>query len=402
MPDKILIATFSLWNSKGRTAINGMIEPLLYFFQPNSKLIDLIDGPHPGSNTVFTRFDSYERKNFRKRSLSLVSILMYPLLKIKNANATQIPFKLRDFFSVFELILRSGKRYDLFIGLESIYGIAGILLKKIKIVKTAVYYVSDYIPNRYENKWLNNLYLWLDRYCCYNADYIWDVSPAMLTARIKAGLDKTKCAPIILVSNALFPKQISYLPSEKVEPFSLVFAGTFGPENGLSIAIKAMRIIVEKFPKAKLNVLGGGHTPQEDFEKLAKENNVIKNVIFHGFIEDTTKLSNIVKHSSLGLAPYVNYPDSARLYGDATKIRLYLGAGLPVVTTHVPPLGKEIKNFGAGIITEDNEKELAKGVIKIFSDKNLYQKMRERAISFAKNNTWKNTYNSAFKKMGIN
>lgn len=401
MPDKILIATFSVWNSKGRTSINGMIEPLLSFFQPKSEIIDLIDGPHPGSSAVVTRFDRYIDGSLKNKSLSFASILMFPLLKIININGTQILFKLRDFLAVFELVFRSKTRYDLFIGLESIYAIAGILLKKIGLAKTVVYYVSDYIPNRYSQKWLNDLYLSLDRFCCYNADCIWDVSSAMITARIKAGLDPKKCAPVVLVPNALFPEQISYLPQDKVKPFTLVFAGTFGPENGLPIAIKAMKKILTKFPKAQLNILGGGHTPQEELESLARKNNVEKNVVFYGFVQDTTRLSNIVKQSAIGLAPYMSYPDSARWFGDATKIRLYLGAGLPVITTHVPPLGREVEKYGAALIVRDNEEELANAVIKIFENVNLYEKMREKAINFAKNNTWENSYSEVFKKMGI-
>lgn len=399
MADKILIATFSVWNSKGRTAINGMIEPLLSFFQPNSANVNIIDGPHPGSNTVITRFDTYNKNGLKKRSLSLISILMFPFLKIKNVNGTQIAFKIRDLLSVFEQIIRSRTKYDLFIGLESIYTIAGILLKKLGMIKTVVYYVSDYIPNRYEKKWMNNLYLSLDRFCCYNSDYIWDVSPAMQAARVKAGLYQEKSAPVILVPNALFPEQISYLPIGKIKPFTLVFAGTFGPENGLSIAIMAMKKILTKFPKASLHTIGGDPAFEEKLKNLVKENNVERNVIFHGFMSNAIDLSNLVKQFSIGLAPYMSYPDSARWYGDATKIRLYLGAGLPVVTTHVPPLGKEIEKFGAGVIIRDHENELAETVIKIFSDNDLYKKMRKKAIHFAKNNTWENTYNDALSKM---
>lgn len=399
MPDKILIATFSVWNSKGRTSINGMIEPLLSFFQPKSKNIDIIDGPHPGSNTVITRFDRYIMGGLKNRSLSFISILMFPLLKIINTNGTQILFKVRDFLTVFEIIIVSQTKYDLFIGLESIYTIAGIILKKLGLIKTVVYYVSDYIPNRYTQKWLNNLYLRLDRFCCYHADYIWDVSPAMLSARIKAGLNSKKSAPVILVPNALFPEQISYLPQNEIKPFSLVFAGTFGPENGLPLAIKAMKKIITKFPSSVLNILGGGHTPEKELRNLAKKNNVERNVVFHGFVQDATKLSNIVRQFAVGLAPYMSYPDSARWYGDATKIRLYLGAGLPIITTRVPPLGSEMEKYGAGIIVKDNDEELSNAVIKIFSDKNLYMNMREKAIRFAKNNTWKNSYGDALKKM---
>jgi glycosyltransferase involved in cell wall biosynthesis len=401
MPDKILIATFSLWNKKGRTPINGMIEPLLSFLLSKIKTVDLIDGPHPGSSRVKTGFEFYSSGKLQKQKFSFLSFLMSPLLIMNNTNSTQILFKIRDFFSVFEIVFRTKRRYDLFIGLESVYTIAGIILKKIGLVRKVAYYVSDYIPNRYSQKWLNNIYIFLDIFCCYHADYIWDVSPAFQKARIKAGLNFEKSAPVILVPNALFDKQISHLPIEKIPPFSIVFAGTFGPENGLQIAIAAMKKIVKKFPTASLNIIGGGQITTDQLRNIAKNNGVGKNIIFHGFIQNTTTLSNLVKKFAIGIAPYISFSDSPRWYGDATKIRLYLGSGLPVVTTQVPPLGKEIANIGAAIVTKDNANDLADAIINVFSNKNLYQKMREKAISYAKTNTWKNSYGNAFREMGF-
>ncbi|HSX40276.1 MAG TPA: hypothetical protein VLF68_01545, partial [Candidatus Saccharimonadales bacterium] len=174
----LLIATFSVWREKKRTAINGMVEPLLTFFFPEFETIDLIDGAHPGDEETRTRFEYYQNKKLKKTDFAWISFLLSPFLKLQNTNGTQIVFKLRDFLSVLELSIRKRKRYDLFIGLESVFTLSGIVLKKLGVVKTVVYYVSDYAPNRYSQKLLNNIYLWLDRTCCYYADFIWDVSPA--------------------------------------------------------------------------------------------------------------------------------------------------------------------------------------------------------------------------------
>lgn len=401
MTHEILIATFSLRVKNKRSAINGMIEPLLSYFLPKTKTIHLIDGTHPGGSSVKTFYDIYEKGKFSKELVSFSSSILYPLLKIQNTNGTQVFFKIRDLLSTIELLFRLRKRYDFFIGLESIFTLGGIILKKIGFVKKVIYYVSDYTPNRYSNKLFNDLYLLLDRFCCYHSDFIWDVSPAMQPARIKVGLDAKKCASVILVPNALFPKQISYLPVKKIKPYSLVFAGTFGPENGLPIAIKAMKKIISKIPQVRLHILGGGQTPESELKKIAEEQGVEKNIIFHGFISDAIELSKLIKEFAIGLAPYMSFPDSTRWYADATKIRLYFGAGLPVITTHVPPFGKEVRKKNAGLIIKDNEKELANAVVKIFKNKTLYQTLRKNAIDFAKNNTWEKSYFTACEKMQL-
>ncbi|MEN9406978.1 MAG: hypothetical protein RLZZ455_194 [Candidatus Parcubacteria bacterium] len=398
---RVCIATFSVYEKNERTAINGMIEPLLSFFTPRSQTIDLIDGPHPGSATVLTKFETHNEKN-SITSLSYVSKVLSPFLSIQNQNGTQILFKLRDFLSVFEFALKTRKHYDIYIGLESIYTLAGILLKKIGFTHTVVYYVSDYSPKRYKQKILNNFYLWLDRFCCYNADYIWDVSPAMMPARVKAGLIKKRAKPSLVVPNGLFPNQISIIPQHKLEKNSLVFAGTFGEENGTLLAIEAMVIVQKNIPGAKLHFYGGSKILEIQLQKKVALLGLENSIIFHGFIPDAATLSETIKKYMIGLAPYIGIPGSPRWYADATKIRLYMGAGLPTITTQVPPLGKEVEKKNASIVVKDAKENVAEAIIQLLKNKELYSSMRASAIKFAKENTWENSYASALKKMKIN
>lgn len=397
----VIIATFAYRKDGKRTPLNGMIEPLLYFFDKNVDNLLLLEGSHPGSDTVSARFETYKKGRLKTTELSYVGKILSPILKMQNTNSTQTIFKLRDFLSVIEIAIRYPKRYDLFIGLESIYALGGILLRKIGLVKYVVYYVSDYAPNRFSNKTFNDIYLMLDRFCCRNADAVWDVSPAMLPARVSKGFKKSEARKHILVPNALFPKQIDYLPLKKVAPYSIVFAGTFGPENGPDLAVKAMKYIVKKFPIATLHMIGGGDTYEDSLKKMAKDLGIDKNIIFHGFIKDAIKVSMITKKSMIGLAPYAAIPRSPRFFADATKIRLYFGAGLPAITTQVPPLGKDPEIKKGVVVTIDNEKEIAKAIIKLFNSKAQYREMRKSAINYAKSNTWENTYTKALKQMGL-
>lgn len=398
----VIIATFSAWKNGERTPTNGMIEPLISFFGKRTEEITLIDCPHPGSDNIVPKIEIYNNGILQKQKKPL--ILFPPLFILKRFNEikTQPTFKIRDFFTVFQTVLFKKTRIDLFIGLESINTLVGILFKKIGNIKTVVYYVSDYSPNRYSSKTFNKIYLWLDRFCAMNADYIWDVSKAMMPARIKSGLRKEKAKPAIHVPNALFPSQIKYAPINRLEPFSLVFAGTIGPENGLDLAIESFAIARKKLPQLKLHILGSGLQKDEIYAKLLIKRLKIEHVVtYHGFISDLTKLSEILMHYMVGLAPYRAIPWSVRWYADATKIRLYFANGLPVVTTQVPPLGKEAQEKGCAIVTNDNKEEFSDAIIQMISDKNNYKKYREAATEFAKHNTWENTYTHALQLMRI-
>lgn len=398
----VIFATFSPWENEARMPTNGMIEPMLKFFLPKTEHFVLIDEPHPGSDRVIPIIEIYSNgKLVKKTNSSLFVSWLYPFLMIQNTVGTRIPFKVRDFLSILDVTIGKKYKYDLFIGLESINAIAGVLLKKLGYVKTVVYYVSDYSPSRYKSGWFNKLYLFLDRLAIANVDYLWDVSTAMMPARIKTGLDQKYSSKVIHVPNAMYPEQINYLPFEKTEEFSLIFAGTLGPENGPDIAIESMKQVCLKYPKSTLHIYGGGENDLKRLNKLTEKLRLQKNVIFHGFVTDQIKLSNEIKKYRIGLATYKAIPGSPRWWADATKIRLYLAAGLPTITTQVPPLGKELIETNAGIIIKDNAKETAKAVIKLFSNPILYKTMRINAIKKAKNNLWENTYTNAISQMDL-
>lgn len=397
---KVLIATFSPWKNNIRLTINGNLEPMRDFFVPKTKKTVIIDQPYPGSEFVMPRLEVYEAGNLKKIRRSVVfTYILYPFLLLFNKSGTNIFFKIRDFGSVIDWSILNPEKYDFFIGFEAINAIAGVLLRSFGRVGKVVYYVSDYSPNRYKQKWFNSLYLWLDRFAAIHSDCIWDVSKAMQPARIKAGLDPRKSATVIHVPNALYPSQIKFASLNKIKRYSLVFMGTLGVENGPDIAVEALPIVLRKFPKTILHIIGGGKEDVDRLQKLTEKLKLKERVVFHGFIANREKVSEAIRIFYVALAPYPFIEGSPRLYGDATKIRAYLAAGLPVITTHIPPLGKEAAEKGAAILVGDNSEAFAKAIIQVFSSRNLYLRLRKNAIRFAKNNTWENEFAKAFEDM---
>jgi glycosyltransferase involved in cell wall biosynthesis len=379
-----------------------MIEPLISFFAKKAGLTILIDCPHQTSDDIMPKIEYYKKGTLVKRVSPPFLFPPFFLLKPFTNMQTQPMFKIRDFFMTFFVLLREKNTVDMFIGLESIFTLVGIVFKKIGKVKTVIYYVSDYSPTRYSSKLFNAVYLWLDRICATHADYIWDVSKAMMPARLKNGLDTKKAAPVIHVPNGLFPWQIRYKPIEQLEPYSIAFAGTIGPENGLDLAIQSLAIARQTLPSLKLHVFGVGPKDNEQtITRLIKRLKLEEAVVLHGFISDLKVLSDKLSYYMVGLAPYTSLPWSVRWYADATKMRLYFGSGLPVITTQVPPLGREAREKGCAIVVRDAEKEIAQAIIHMFRHRKNYVKFRENAIAFAKKNTWDNTYKTALSKMQL-
>jgi glycosyltransferase involved in cell wall biosynthesis len=397
----ILFVSFSKWSNKKRLPTNGSIEPLRDFLVPKVKKLVIIDQLHPGGEGVMPKIEVYKNHSmkFKSHRSSWFIYLLKPFLLLFNVSSTQPIFKIRDFLSVIDWSLRDKTVFDYCICLESINTLAAILLKKIGRVKTVIYYVSDYSPNRYQNGWFNSLYLALDRFCATHADYIWDVSPAMQKARIDAGLDPSRSIPVIPVPNGLYPDQIKANPPHKINKHTLVYMGVLTADNGPDIAIKALPLVLKKVKDAKLHIVGGTKEDIVWLDKIVKKMNLTKSVIFHGFIPDSVKMSEILRSCSIGLAPYRNIPGSIRLYADAGKIRAYCAAGLPVICSQVPPLGRTVEKKGGAIVANDDPKNFANAITKIFADDKLYTSLRKNAILFAKHSTWENTFTSAFRRM---
>ncbi len=397
----VLFVSFSKWSNGRRLPTNGSIEPLRDFLVPKIKKLVIIDQLHPGSEGVMPKIEEYKNhsKKFKSYRSSWYLHFLKPLLNFFNQSKTQPIFKVRDFLSVIDWSLRDKTKFDYCICLESINTIAAIILRKMGRVKKVVYYVSDYSPNRYKSNLFNKIYLWLDRFSATNADFIWDVSPAMQKARISAGLDSKKSAPVIHVPNGLYPDQIKANPADKIEPYSLVYMGTLTVDNGPDIAIKALGIVLRKFKDAKLHIIGGTKKDIIWLDKIAKKMKISNSVIFYGFIEDGVKMSEILRKCSVGLAPYRDIPGSIRHYADAGKIRAYCASGLAVVSSSVPPLGLEVEKKGGAVITGDNSRSFAKAIDKIFSDPKLFSSLRKNAANYAKDSTWENTFIKAFSKM---
>jgi glycosyltransferase involved in cell wall biosynthesis len=396
---RILFATFSAWVSGKRLPTNGSLDPLREYLIPHINKLVIIDQVIPGSDNVLPRIEVYSSGKLKRiASNSLLVMVLQPLLSMGNKPGTRIIFKVRDFLSVIDWCLRKRKKYDYFIGMESINALAGILLRRFGFLDRVVYYVSDYSPNRYKNQLFNKLYLWLDRIAATHSDYIWDVSKAMMPARIEAGLDAKYADKVIHVPNGLYKDQI--LPQlEKPKLHSIVFMGTLGKENGSDLIIKALPAIIKKYPHTRYHIIGGTKRDIERLKAFARKENVAKYVIFHGFVLKTKDMTDILKYCTVAVAPYRAIPGSPRYYADAGKIRIYAAAGVPIICSDVPPLGREMAEIGGAVVVSDTAEAFAEAILDLFGNRQKRDQLRKNAYNYAKESTWERTLSRAFEQM---
>ena len=78
--------------------------------------------------------------------------------------------------------MKSRKKIDLFIGIDNLNALTGIIMKAFGKVDKVAYYIIDHMDRRFKNPFFNFFYETIDRIACENSDVIWSLS-----ARIAGG-----------------------------------------------------------------------------------------------------------------------------------------------------------------------------------------------------------------------
>jgi len=82
------------------------------------------------------------------------------------------------------------------------------------------------------------------------------------------------------------PFDYKKIQPSKLETKNILMIGRISSEKQFELGIKAMSIIIKKFPDAILKIIGGFNKYTESLKKLAKNLNVSNNVMFYGSQQD--------------------------------------------------------------------------------------------------------------------
>lgn len=308
----------------------------------------------------------------------------------------EVLFFIKDLlFNIFFFINK--EKTDIFFGVDNLNAFSGIILRKMGKVEKVVYYVIDYVPNRFNNSLLNKIYNKIDEICVKYSDQTWNLSDQMAIEREKKGLSKKYLNSQITVPVGCNPLKAN----TKVRKNLLVFLGILSKDQGIENLIKAMPKILNKNPDVKLRIIGSGNE-MENIKKLSKYLDIDKNVEFLGFIKENREVDKLLQECKVGIAPYLLSKNSFKYYTDPGKIKTYLGAGLPIVMSDISNIARVIKDKKAGIIINDKIDEIAQAVNSIFSNVREYDKLQKNAFALSKEYSWKNIFNKAFESLEKN
>ncbi len=278
---------------------------------------------------------------------------------------------------------------EIFVGIDNVNAFCGILLRTIGRTRRCIYYVIDYTPQRFKNRFLNALYHGLDAFVVRHSDEIWNISDRI--AKIREGQGARPGANRVVGVGVDF-EHIVQSKNRKISDIVVVSHLTEG--KGVQLAIQAMKRVRENIPDARLFIIGTGPF-EKHLRDFARELRLGDAVSFLGLM-DHEQLFAFIPSCGIALAPYMDDPASITYYADPTKPKEYLACGLPVVITDVPWIAKEIANAPMGLCVKYDAEELADAVIGLVNDPTLYNTCVDNARAFVKGMTWDSIYEEAF------
>ena len=78
------------------------------------------------------------------------------------------------------------------------------------------------------------------------------------------------------------------------------------------------------------------------------------------------------------------------------KVKFYLGCGLPIVITDVPPIAKDIEKNQSGLIAEYDSVDFCNKIIGIL---NNYEIFKNNAVEFGKIFDWNSIFRKSLKNI---
>jgi glycosyltransferase involved in cell wall biosynthesis len=174
----------------------------------------------------------------------------------------------------------------------------------------------------------------------------------------------------------------------------LLTFGLLSPNKGIEYVLNALPAILAEFPNVVYIILGATH-PNElreqgeayrlSLERLAKKNNVQKNVIFYNRFVELEQLKEFIGAADLYITPYINEAQST-----SGTLAYTFGAGKAVISTPYWHAAELLAEDRGVLVPFKDSKAIATEVIGLLRDDTRRHAMRKNAYKLGREMVWSN------------
>lgn len=173
----------------------------------------------------------------------------------------------------------------------------------------------------------------------------------------------------------------------------LVGVGRLIKWKGFEYLVRALPIVIKKFPATKVVIVGKG-TEEENLKNLAIRLGLTldKEIFFTGSVGPGV-LPRIYASCDIVVSPSITIPETGEKEGMGNVVLEARASGTPVIASRSGGLIDTVDGKTNGLLFEEKDyKELAKKIISIFSDEELRKKLSKNGLKHVRENfSWKKT-----------
>lgn len=192
----------------------------------------------------------------------------------------------------------------------------------------------------------------------------------------------------MVVTNCSLKKETLTQDVEKHAGFEVINHGQFYPGRGYEEMLEAAELLTQ-YPDIHMCLRGFGRL--EDTLRATAAEKELDNVVFYPPV-NVEQLIPEAAHSHIGIA--ITKPICLNFkLSVSNKLFEYAAAGLPVIMSDIPEHRYLNEKYQFGLIIPDNTpKSLADAVMRLYQDRDLYQKLVENAKRMSQEVNWENEF----------
>ena len=267
-------------------------------------------------------------------------------------------------------------RADAWFGFNALACARGLVPRR---AGTVVYWCVDYVDDRFGTGVLTRVFNAVDGFSCRRADARFELSEEARSAR-DARHAGTRLAPAYVAPMGAWLERVPVTAEHGHDARRVVFLGHLVERQGVSTLLGAIAALRERGVKVAADIVGRGPLEQPLRGEAAKLG-LGETVVFHGFVPSHADVERILAAASVGVAPYE--PGSFTQYADPGKLKAYLAAGLPIVTTAVPPNARELEQAGAAVVVDGSPAALAGAIERLLDTPEEWRLRRDASRAVA-------------------
>jgi glycosyltransferase involved in cell wall biosynthesis len=292
-------------------------------------------------------------------------------------------------------------KVDCWLAFNNLHCARGLMARTLGRAQRVVYWAVDFVPERFGSGVLTRTYDVLDAYCCERADVRVELSqPALEGRNERHRLDPTSIAPARVVPVGAWLDRLAVIPPDALSKRRVVFIGHLVPRQGVGLLLDAMRILADRDIEVELEIAGTGPL-FEELQAAAASRGLGHRVRFSGFLDDHRDVEAFLASGSLAVAPYDPTGQTFTRYADPSKLKAYLAAGLPILSTDVPPNAHELAQRAGAEIVRFDATEYALAIERLLEAPEDWRRRRTAALQYIRDYDWNRLLEPAFEQIGF-